>query len=471
MVKQLNKKNFTEGPLFFRIILFALPIMLTGILQICYNMADNIVVGKFSGDPHALAAVGSTSSINSLILNLLIGISTGTGVVVSQLYGAGESKRMSRCIHTSLAFSLIGGIAMSIIGFAVSEPALRLIGIRSEFIDLSILYMRIICIGIPASSVYNFASSILRATGDSRSPLIILMSTGMVNVMLNMVFVIGMGMSVDGVAIATIVSQYLSAVASVVVLMHKKEESCRFSFKNICFDKDLLTRVLKYGVPAGLQGSMFSISNILITSGVNTFPPSTVTANTIASNIDAITLTAMSSFSQASMTFVGQNYGAMKIDRMKKSIIYCLIQVFVVGSLISGLELLFGRQLISLYIDSTAADAAEVSDIAYSIITLLLTTYVICGIMDTISGALKGLGYAFICMIINVFCICVIRVVWIYTIFRLESFHTIIGLYTVYPVSWTLSLIAMVITTVVALRKIRKSIKPKEKEDAEKATV
>ena len=220
------KKNFTEGPLFFRITLFALPIMLTGMLQIFYGMADHIIVGRYSSDPNALAAVGCTGSLTSLIVNLLLGLGGGAGIVVAQCYGAKDDERVSKAVHTSLIFSLIGGIVFSALGLLVSRPVLTLMGTNPEILDSATLYFRIICIGIPANAVYNFGAAILRSTGDSKTPLIILSSTGIVNVLLNLFFVIVCHMSVEGVAIATIASQYLSAVAVIIVLMLKKGESC-----------------------------------------------------------------------------------------------------------------------------------------------------------------------------------------------------------------------------------------------------
>jgi len=293
------RKNFTEGPIFFRITAFAIPLMLTGILQICYNMADNIVVGKFSNDPVALAAVGCTSSFNNLIINLLLGVAAGTSVVVSQLYGANERRMVERTVHTSFLFSFFGGIVLMTVGMLLARPVLTLMGTKPEVIDKSVLYMKIICCGIPANSVYNFGASVFRAVGNSRLPLIILASSGLVNVGLNVFFVVGAGKSVDGVALATIISQYISAFAVIFALTLKKGESYQISFKKMCFDSRLLKRVLRYGIPNGIQSSMFSISNMMIASAVNTFPTTTVSANTIASNIDALAYTTMNSFSQA----------------------------------------------------------------------------------------------------------------------------------------------------------------------------
>ena len=462
MTKIKKNSNFTEGPLFWRIILFALPIMATGVLQILYNMADNIVVGQFSGDETALGSVGSTSSLTNLIVNLLLGIAGGTSVVVAQAYGAKQEKVVSRAVHTALTFSLIGGIVFAIIGLAISEPALVAMKTKPALLEGAILYFRIICIGIPASSVYNFGAAILRSVGDSKTPLIILASTGLVNVGLNFLFVLGFSMSVDGVAIATIVSQYLSAITVVTVLWIRREQSYGFSFKNFCFDFRIFRRILRFGVPAGLQGSMFSISNVLLTSGVNQLADSAIKAYTISCNIDAITYTACNSFHHAAMTFTGQNYGAGKYGRIKRVIFLSLIQVTLFGIAIGQLELLFGDQLASLYIAADDPNREEIMAITSEILLLLLNTYFLCGIMDVLSGLLKGLGYSLAPMIMSLTGICVFRVIWVFTVFTIEIFHTPTGLLLCYPLSWSLTALMFIPTLIFAWFKLKRQRKQEE---------
>ena len=311
-----KKRNFTEGPIFFKILTFALPIMITGVLQILYNMADNIVVGQFSGDPYALGAVGSTSSLNNLVITLIMGTAAGTGVVVAQCIGARRDRDVSRAVHTALIFSLFAGVALGAIGFIISRPVLTLIGTQESLLDSAVLYMRIISLGIPATAIYNFGSSILRSAGDSKTPLIILTSTGILNVLLNLFFVIVCGMSVDGVALATITAQYVSAFIVILILAKRKGEAYQFSFKKLCFDMILFKRIIRIGIPSGVQSSFFSIANIVLTNGINSFGmPEMITAYTICNNIDAITYVACNSFMQASLTFTGQTYGAMKYAR------------------------------------------------------------------------------------------------------------------------------------------------------------
>ena len=432
-----TKRDLTSGPLFFKITLFALPIMLTGFLQIAYNMADNIIVGRFSHDPNALAAVGCTGSLNSLIINVLMGIAAGTGVVVSQYFGAANRDGVSSTVHTAMTFSALSGIVFGAIGLLVSRPALILLGTKPEILDSAVLYFRIICIGIPANTVYNFGAAILRGTGNSRVPLVILGSAGIINVCLNLLFVIGFGMAVEGVAIATVTAQYLSAIAVVTVLAARRGESFCLSLRNLGIKGEYLKRILRQGIPSGVQSSTYAIANVFMTGAVNTFTTATVTANSIASNIDAITLTSLTCFGQASMTFSGQNFGAKKPDRVKKTVIYCIIQAVIAGVLVSSLELLFADPLISLYISDDAQNRAEITAATLTIIRVMLPTYVIFGLLDVPSGGLKGLGRSITAMMINIVCICGVRILWILAIFPMIG--TLTGLFLTYPVSWTVA--------------------------------
>ncbi len=451
------KKNFTEGPLFFRILFFSVPVMLTGLLQIFYNMADNVIVGRFSGDPLALAAVGCTSSFNNLIINLLLGVAAGTGIVVAQLYGADEKRLLERTVHTMLVFSFLAGIVLSGVGILISKPILTLMGTKPEVLSRAVLYMRIICLGIPASAVYNFGASVCRAVGNSKVPLAILGTSGIVNVVLNIVFVVFCGMTVDGVALATIISQYLSAVAVIYYLSRQRGESYAISLKKLCYDKRLLSRVMRYGVPSGIQSSMFSISNMIITSAINTFPTATVSANTIASNIDALAYTTMNSFSQASMTFTGQNWGAGRTERIRRVYRYTFIWVSIFGIGAGQVARIFAPQLASLYLDASNPEYVEIMAAVVEITTLLLSTYFICGIMDIQSGFLRGMGYSFIPMITSLVSICVVRIVWIYCVFfQVEKLNTRFGLYVSYPISWTIAAIAFAIISISAFKKLRK---------------
>lgn len=453
-----TKRDLTEGPLFLPMIYFVIPIILTGMLQILYNMADNIVVGRFSGDDLALAAVGSTSSLSNLIINLLMGIAGGSGVVIAQSYGAKNHEKLSKAVHTSMLFSLIGGIAFCIIGLLISRPALALMDTKDELMSRAVLYLRIICLGIPASSVYNFGAATLRSVGDSKTPLIILASTGLVNVVLNLVFVIVFGMSVDGVALATIASQYISAVTVVIILMKRKNQPYALEKEKLGIDKKLLGEILRLGLPAGFQGTLFSISNIILTAGMNTLATTDIAGKTIAINIEGLVYTAMNSYLHASMTFTGQNYGAKKPDRIKKSIYYAVLQALIVGSVGGFILIIFGEPLAKLYIDATDPNRELVLAAALELMTFMLSCYFLCGIMDTLSGALRGLGYSMIPMIVSIGAICVLRAIWVFFVFPLEQFHSLIGIYTIYPISWSLGILFNSIALLILYPKIKKKL-------------
>ena len=457
----LNKKRnltFTEGPLFFRLLTFALPIMFTGVLQVLYNMADNIVVGQFSGDPYALGAVGSTSALNNLIIALLLGTSAGTGVIVAQSIGARRHRDIERSVHSAIVFAFFAGIFLSALGLIISRPVLRIIGTQETLLDQAVLYMRIICLGIPASSILNFGASILRATGDSRSPLIILSSTGVINVLLNLLFVIVFGMSVDGVALATIIAQYLSAILVIAVLAKKKGESYQFSFKKLCFDIVLIKRILRIGIPSGIQSSLFSLANIVLVNGINSFgSKDIITAYTINNNIDSITYIACNSFYQASMTFTGQNYGAMNHERIRKTLLYSLFWVVVMGIAISQLQLFFADELISLYIADDAPNKLAIFEITKEMMKLLLSFYFLCGVMETITGALRGLGYSLSPMIASLTGVCAFRIFWRYVIFPLEPFcDSPLGLMLSFPISWVLTISTLLVIFVFAWKKLNR---------------
>ena len=455
-MQQIKKKNLTEGPLFWRMLLFALPIIATGVLQICYSMADNIVVGQFSGDPNALGAVGSTSSLTNLTVNLLFGIAGGASVVIAQSFGAGDDEVVSRTVHTALGFSLVGGLFFGLLGLLLARPALTLMGTRPTLLEGAVLYFSIICIGIPANSVYNMGASILRSVGDSKTPLIILASTGLGNVGLNFVFVLGFGMSVAGVAIATIAAQYLSAIAVILVLWHRRDLNYGFHPKRMCFDKALFLRILRFGLPAGIQGSLFSLSNVLLTSGVNSLGDHVIKAYTIANNIDAITFTACNSFHQTALTFVGQNYGARKYSRIRRAMLFVLLQVTFFGIVIAQAELLFSRPLSELYVAADDPNREEIILLARQIMEVLLNTYFLCGLMDVLSGILKGLGYSLTPMLVSLSGICGLRVLWVLFIFPMERMHTHVGLCLSYPVSWVVTGLLHFVTAIFALRKLRR---------------
>ena len=431
-----TKKNFTEGPLFWRLTFFAIPIMLTGFLQIAYNMADNIIVGKFSGDPLALAAVGCTGTLNTLIVNLLMGVGSGAGIAIAQWYGAGNNKRVQDGVHTAMLSSVIGGIFVAALGILISRPALTLLGTKPEVMESAVLYIRIICLGIPGSAMYNFGAAILRATGNSKIPLFILASSGMLNVLFNIFFVTVFHMTVDGVALATIISQYASAVAVAVVLIMKKNEPYRLHISKLTINREALKRMLRLGIPMGLQGTIYSVANLTLTAYVNTFPTAAVTANTIAGNIDAITWTVINSFGQATTTFTGQNYGAKKPERVKKVIRYALLQTAVTVIVIASTELLLAEFLINLYLDGSNPERAAIIAYAKEIMFVMLTSYIIFSLVDTSQAGMRGLGHSLTPTLITLFCICGFRVSWIVGL--APMIKAVWFLYLGFPISWVI---------------------------------
>lgn len=461
MAGSKTKRNLTEGPLFIPMIQFVVPIILTGMLQIFYNMADNIVVGQFSGDELALAAVGSTSSLSNLIVNLLMGIAGGAGVVVAQSYGAKEFDKLSRAVHTSIAFSVIGGIIFCALGLIISGPALTLMKTKAELMSRALLYMRIICAGIPAVSVYNFGAATLRSVGDSKTPLFILSASGITNVLLNIFFVTVCHMSIAGVALATIISQYISAVVVIFILFRRKNKPYTLDKTKLKIDAPLLKDILRLGLPAGFQGTMFSISNIILTAGMNTLPTTDISGKTIAINIEGLVHTSMNSYLHAAMTFTGQNYGARKPDRIKKAIIYAVIQVTVIGFVGGQLLNLFGEPIARLYLDPNDPQKEAVLAAALELMNFMLAVYFLCGIMDTLSGVLRGLGYSTIPMIASIGSICILRAIWVFFVFPTDRFHSLIGIYTIYPISWSLGILTMVLAILILFKRVRARLETK----------
>ncbi len=445
--------SLTEGPIFTRLLLFVIPLVLSGVLQVVYNMADNIVVGRFSGDFDALGAVGSTASFTTLITNFLISISSGAGVVVSQFYGAKNDRDVSRTVHTSMALSFVGGIFFTIIGLLLVRPVLTLMGTQDIYYDKAVLYATIICFGIPASSILNFGASILRSIGDSKFSLYILGISGLVNVALNLLFVIVFNMSVEGVAIATIISQYISAVAIIAVLVKRKNESYALVFKKLKIEMSLVSRIMRIGLPIAFQSSLFSISNIIITRAVNTFTPEVVSAKTIAFNIEGITYTVMNAFSNATMTFIGQNYGAGKFGRINRIFLWSILQVAAAGILVAQIEIFFARPLASMYIDANDPSREAIIQAVIEIFNIMLATYFLCGIMEVISGILKGLGFSVVSMIASLIGL-VVRVCWVVFVTPTEKFHTIFGLFFSYTISWIVTIVLLLICCVYAWRKL-----------------
>lgn len=439
--KQSKKKRSYEidmcnGPLLGKIVMFYLPLMLSSVLQLLFNAADVIVVGQFAGD-EALAAVGSTNPLINLLVNVFLGLSVGTNVLVSRFYGAGQKKDLEDMVHTSIMTSLISGTVLVFVGFFLAKPALQLMGVPEDVIHMSILYLRIYFAGMPVMMAYNFGSAILRAVGDTKRPLYYLLCAGVVNVVLNLIFVVPLHMSVAGVALATIMSQALSAFLVLRCLM-KTESDYQLFLNKLHIDKDKLIKMIRIGLPAGLQGALFSISNVLIQSSVNSFGKIAMAGNTAAGNIEGFVYVSMNALHQTAISFTGQNYGAKKFDRIGKILFICLTLVIGVGLVLGNGAFLLGGTLLKLYTDNPEA-------IAYGVLRLsvICTTYCLCGMMDVIVGSIRGIGYGILPMLVSLTGACLFRVVWIFTIF--QKVHTLECLYMSYPISWALTFSAHVI--------------------------
>lgn len=419
-----------SGPLLSKILIFAVPLMLSGILQLLFNAADIIVVGRFSGS-EALAAVGSTGALINLIINLFIGVSVGTNVVAARYYGARDADGVSQTVHTAMLSAIVGGIILIFAGIALARPMLEWMGTPADVIDQSALYMKIYFVGMPALMVYNFGASILRAIGDTKRPLYFLTVAGVVNVVFNLFFVIVLDMGVAGVALATIISQAISAVLILLCLI-KTEGPCHLELKEMKIYPECFKAMLRIGLPAGLQGSIFSISNVLIQSSVNSFGSLVMAGNTAAANIEGFVYTAMNSIYQTSLSFTSQNMGAKQFKRVDKVLVECLLVVATVGIVLGNGAYLLGDKLLGIY--SSDPQVIEYGLMRMSIVS---ASYFLCGIMDVLVGSIRGLGYSIMPMLVSLTGACLFRVIWIFTIFQVE--RTLFCLYISYPISWILT--------------------------------
>jgi putative MATE family efflux protein len=440
--------DMCSGPLFSRIIIFALPIIAMNILQLLFNAADMIVVGRFSGSD-ALAAVGATGALINLIVNTFMGLSVGTVVIVAQDYGAGKISELSDSVHTSIAISIISGLIVMVMGLVFCKPMLILMGTPKDILDLSVLYMRIYFVGIPAMMIYNFGAAILRAVGDSKRPMYYLVISGIVNVILNLFFVIVLHMSVDGVAWATVISQFLSMVL-VMICLFRSNRGIRFVPRQMRIDRTKLKGIVRIGLPAGLQSLLFSISNVLIQSAVNSFGSATVAGSSAASNVEGFVGTTMNAYYNAAITFTGQNMGAKKYDRIDAIAKICTVLVFVTWILMSGATILFGRPLLGLYTSDS-----EVIEIGMLRIKVLMIAYFTAGIMNVFPGLTRGMGYSISPMMSTLIGACLMRIVWLKTVFK--WYPTVAMLFACYPVTWGLAGLGQVCIFFYARYRLRKS--------------
>ena len=434
---QKGQMNMIEGPIFSKILRFSIPVMLMGMLQLVYNAADIIVVGRW-GSQNSLAAVSSTGSLINLIVTVFMGLSVGASVVISQHYGAGRHKDVSEAVHTAIGLSIVGGIIVGVFGFVATRGMLMLMDTPEDVIDLSSLYVKIYFVGMPANMLYNFGAAILRAIGETKKPLYYLSFSGLINVLLNLVLVIVCKLDVAGVAIATIVSQIISALLVIRCLM-KQEGSIKLTLSKVRIYKDKMFNIIRVGFPAGIQGSIFSISNVVAQSAVNFFGASAMAGSGAAANIEGFAYVAMNAIYQAALTFAGQNYGACKYDRIKKVCAISMALVIVIGMVFGLFLWAFAAPLISVY-------TSVPEDISFGVarMSIIAITYFFAGTMEVAVGMLRGIGRAIAPTIITIISVCGFRIAWIYTVFEYykQNFDNATAfkvLYSSYPISWVLA--------------------------------
>lgn len=450
-MKKSYEINMCEGPILGKVLIFSIPLMLSGILQLLFNAADVIVVGRFAGS-QSLAAVGSTSALINLLINVFMGFSVGVNVLVARYYGGRKERDVSETVHTAVTLSLVCGLILVAVGLALTRPLLELMGTPDDVIDKAVLYMQIYFIGMPANMLYNFGSAILRAVGDTKRPLYYLSAAGVVNVILNLISVIIFHMDVAGVALATIISQIISAFCVLRCLMC--HESClKIRLGELKIHKEKLMGIVKVGLPAGMQGAIFSISNVLIQSSVNSFGSIAMAGNTAAQNIEGFIYNAMVAVYQANLSFTSQNYGAGKFSRINRIMFICIGVVSVVGFSIGVLAYGAGTSLLSIY-------SSDPEVIAYGMTRLQIIglTYFTCGIMDTMVGSIRGIGYSVLPMLVSLTGACLFRIIWIFTIFQWS--HTLLTLYISYPASWVLTATAHIVCFFLIRKKLPDTDRP-----------
>lgn len=446
------KKNLTAdmttGPFFKKIILFSIPLIFTGLLQLVYNTADTVIVGRFAGK-QALAAVGSTGSLVALILNVFMGLAMGAGVVTAKYIGAGNMQKVKRCTHTAMLLSVVCGVAVGIIGFFVSGWMLQIMNVEAEILALSTLYLKIYFLGAPGMLIYNFGAAILRSHGDTQRPLYILFLSGIVNIVLNLILVISVKLGVSGVAIATVVSQYISA-ALVVVCLLRTDSVIKIHLKELRIHKSELLEIVKIGVPAGIQNSMFSIANVIIQSSVNAFGENAMAGIAAGSNYDSYIYTCTNAFAQTTMTFTSQNVGAEKYENVSKIYGRCLLLTCVVAGGLSCIGYVLRSQIVGIF-----SDVPEVIAIGAERMQLIMPFYITCSLQDVAAGQIRGLGRSTEPMLVSLIGTCGVRLLWIFVFLPMN--RTLMNLFIAYPLSWAITFVAQAALYAVLKKKLMKN--------------
>ena len=442
--------DLTSGPMLQKIILFSLPLAASSILQLLFNAADVVVVGRFAGST-ALAAVGSNGALINLLVNLFVGLSLGANVVAARCFGARDEQGVQNTVHTAVTLGLVSGVLLAGVGFFAARGLLELMSSPEDVIDLATLYLKIYFLGMPMTMLYNFSSALLRAVGDTKRPLFCLATAGVINVVLNLVFVIGFSMSVAGVALATIISQTVSACMVTRMLM-KEEGALHLDLHHLGFHMGALKQILLIGLPAGLQSTVFSLSNVVIQSAINSFGSTVVAGSSASANLEGFVYTAMNAFAQAAVTFTSQNMGARKYQNLNRVVLNCLLCAIVTGVVLGGGAVLAGTRLLHFYSSDAAVIAA-----GYERLRVICGTYLLCGIMDTLASSLRGLGYSVLPMVVSLVGSCLLRLVWIATIFQLN--RTPFMLYISYPISWVLTAAVHLACLLVVRHKMKNKLK------------
>lgn len=440
--------DMCSGSVFKKMLLFALPLMCSSILQLLFNAADIVVVGRFAGD-HALAAVGSNTALINLLTNLFVGLSIGTNVLVAQYYGAKKEQELKETVHTSMMLSVYSGILLTIVGVIAARQILIWMQAPSEVLGLAVIYLRIYFMGMTSTMIYNFGSAILRAVGDTKRPLYYLLGAGVVNVVLNLIFVVVFQMGVAGVGAATVISQTISAFLVVRCLI-LEQGGIHLEMKELRIHKDKFIRILQIGLPAGFQGTVFSLSNVVIQSAINSFGAVVVAGNSAASNIEGFVYMAMNAFYQATISFTSQNFGAKQYKRINKILFVGELYVIITGLVLGNLAVFFGKEFLGIY-----SSSEEVIRTGMVRLRVIGTTYALCGIMDVLVGALRGIGYSIMPMIVSLVGACGLRLIWLATVFQIPAYHSQTTIYMSYPITWTITLTVHALCFIWARRRIK----------------
>lgn len=452
--------DMCSGAILPKLLQFALPLMFSSILQLLFNAADIIVVGRWAGD-NSLAAVGSNSSIIGLLTNLFIGLSVGANILAARFYGAREEENLRQTVHTALLVSLLGGMLLAVTGALGAHTILIWMQSPPEVLDLATLYLRIYFLGMPATMLYNFGAALLRAVGDTRRPLYYLTLAGVINVVLNLFFVIVCHFDVAGVAIATVASQCVSALL-VLRCLTKAGGAVRLDLRQLKIHPVRLLQIMRVGIPAGIQGVLFSLSNVVIQSSINSFGETVMAGNAAANNIETFIYASVNAFYQANISFTSQNLGAGRIDRIRPIMLRALGCAAVTGGVLGWLTVLLGPHLLGIY-----SDSAPVISAGMDRIRIVCTLYALCGLMDVIVGSIRGMGYAVTPMLVTLIGACGLRLLWIAVLFQIPEYHTIHTVYISYPVSWTVTFLAQLVCYSLGMRRLcRRMGEPQKTLDA-----